>query len=286
MIPLLQRPIPPPSTLLSLLLFCAASTVALSQQPLDTPVQGDSVRIVDTITMGKPVLPADTLPMRDEDGEEIYGVIPLRHFFFPRPLEMWDRQWILGTSLTIIPREVAEEQLRQAPMIDGRVELGLPLNFHLRARLATNVITNYGSLGAGWNVQFGHRLGLGADVELGYWYGFAFFEGFDITAMGVLATPSVSVGFALNEVLMSLQLDAQISAWRRTESNGIDVTQDGNALSSYGAGIFFEQPLVGNRHIAVGIKLNNARQAYQAWLAFATFNKFLLYPEFSLHLLF
>jgi|GEM_PF-6873609 len=260
--------------------FCSAWSQEPSL-PSDT-----ATRTEDTASVVPPpsTIPAPFPGPQREDGT--YGSLPLRHFFFPRPLEVWDRQWLLGVTLTIIPREVAEEELRQAPMLDGRLEFGLPLNFHLRGRLATNVLTTYGSIGLGWNIRIGRRLGLGLDMEAAYWYGFAKFEGFDITAQGALTVPTLSLGFALNEVLLSLQADAQIAVWRRTESNGIDVTQEGNALTAYGLGISVEQPLVGQRHIALGIGMRRARQTYQAWIAFSTFNEFLLYPEFSLHLLF
>ena len=197
---------------------------------------------------------------------------------YPAPLARFEYRGAIGIDLTVLPRLVVEEEVRQNPMIDYRARFGLPWNFSLHGYLGTNVLTTIGALGAGWNLQAGPS-SCGVGAELAYWYGFATFEGFDVTASSWLLRPSASVGVEFERVRLSARGALQIVTARTTQSDGLDVSSQKNQLTGFSLGFVVEQPFFGSTHAAMGMTIHRSRAMYQAWLAFTAFNEYLLYPE-------
>lgn len=199
---------------------------------------------------------------------------------YPAPLDLYEYRGAIGADLTVLPRLVVEEQVRQSPMLDYRARFGLPWGFSLHGFLGTNVLTTVGSLGASWNSKTeSYAFGLGA--ALVYWYGFATFEGFDVTASSWLLRPNASFGVEFERVRLSVHAALQIVTARTTRSNGLDVSNQRNQLTGASLGFVVEQPFFGTTHAAIGMRIYRSRAMYQAWLAFTAFNEYLLYPEFT-----
>jgi len=199
---------------------------------------------------------------------------------YPAPLEPYEYRGAIGVDLTVLPRLVVEEEVRQIPMLDYRARYGLPWNFSLHGYVGTNVLTTIGTVGGSWNLKAG-PIACGARVDLSYWYGFATFEGFDVTASSWLLRPSASIGVEFERVRLATDLSMQIVTARTTRSDGLDVSTDRNHVAGFSIGATVEQPFFGSTHALIGLTIHRSRAMYQAWLAFASFSEYLLYPEFT-----
>ena len=204
------------------------------------------------------------------------------YILFPPEADAYTFSGSIGATTTFVPRPIAEEEIRQIPMLDGNFRYNLPLNFALTGRLGSNYITNLASIGASWNISYG-RLALSVGDYSTLWYGFATMENsFDVSAIGWLNTPHVSLGFAFDEVLITVRAEVLYITARSTRVGDIEILSEKNTFAGGSIGVYTEQPFFRNTHILLGLKINNLSNAYQSWLAFSTFNDRLTYPEFSI----
>lgn len=198
----------------------------------------------------------------------------------PRPIPSGEFRAALGANLTILPRIVAEEELRQVPMLNLELRFGLPLGFAATGRITSNVITNLASAGAEWRGNLG-RFSASASYSVAYWYGFAAFEGFDVDAQSWLTFPAISAGFDFDDFHLSGRAELQFVTFRNSATEGIETGSDQNVIGGYAFTTVLEQPFFGKTSAIIGLKLYYSRSMYQSWLAFSTFNEFLFYPEFQ-----
>lgn len=203
----------------------------------------------------------------------------------PDPYRSGEFHAAAGVSMTAVPRVIVEEEVRSIPVLDFHCRYGLPAGFSIAGRVSTNVITNFAMVTPGWSFEF-DRLSLGVGYGLAYWYGFATFDGFDVTARSWLHFPNASLGIDFEDWMLTIRGDLQVVASRTTETDGTEVSTDQNRVTGYGVGLSIEQPFFGRTHSLISFKLNYSKAMYQAWLAFSTFNDYLVYPEFSFALLF
>jgi len=198
----------------------------------------------------------------------------------PIPIPSGEFRAAVGATITILPRIVAEEELRQVPMLNLELRYGLPLGFSATGRASTNVITNLISAGAEWRGRLG-RFSVGAGYQVAYWYGFAAFEGFDVDAQSWLTFPALTAGFDFDDFHLSGRAELQFITSRSSATEGIETGSDRNALGGYAFTTTLEQPFWGNTSAIIGLKVYYSRSMYQSWLAFSTFNEYLFYPEFQ-----
>lgn len=204
---------------------------------------------------------------------------------YPAGLEYGEFRGLFGVSITILPKILVEDQIRQSPLVTGQLRFGLPLNFSVEGALSTNIIANYVTLGPRWGLDFG-RFAFGLSAKLGYWYGFAPIEGFDIVATSWMNIPGVEFGLRLDEVRTTLRAEALIVTALRITSDDIETRTSKNEVAGYALDFRIEQPFWGNSSTALGLRLNYSKTMYQAWLAFSTLDVYQIYPEFTIALLF
>ncbi|MBL7988742.1 MAG: hypothetical protein JNJ94_11830 [Chlorobi bacterium] len=198
----------------------------------------------------------------------------------PHPIPSGELRTAVGGTITILPRIVVEEELRQVPMLNLELRYGLPLGFAGTGRFSSNVITNLASVGAEWRGRLG-RFSASAGYSVAYWYGFAAFEGFAVDAQSWLTFPAVSAGFDFDDFHLSGRAELQFVTSRSSATEGIETGSDRNALGGYAFTAAIEQPFWGATSAIIGLKVYYSRSMYQSWLAFSTFNEFLFYPEFQ-----
>ena len=204
---------------------------------------------------------------------------------YPGVIAPWTIRSAIGLSVTILPRPIVEEELRQVPMLTAEARIGLPWNLSATGRAGTNVLTTAAGFGAQWSLTLG-RVAFSLGDEQAFWYGFATVDGFDLDAQGWLNFPSVSAGIALDDFILSLKTEAQIVTFQKTVAGTTEVLSSKNTLSGVAFTLAVEQPFWAGQYVKLGAKINYARQMYHAWLAFGTFKEFLTYPEFFVVLIF
>ena len=233
---------------------------------IDSPIVEDSSRI-------------DGSNVEDDEYE------PDDYLHYPAGIPTGEFRGLIGINMTILPQILVEDQIRQSPMLTGQVRYGLPGNFSVDASVTSNIIANFIAIGPRWGLDF-ERFSLGVSARLGYWYGFAPIEGFDIVATSWLNYPGLEIGLRLDDVRATLRAEAQIVTALRITSDAIETSSSKNTIGGYALDIHIEQPFWGDSSTSLGLRLNYSKSMYQAWLAFSTLDVYQVYPEFTIALLF
>lgn len=207
------------------------------------------------------------------------------HLWHPAPIAQGKFQSSAGLLMVMIPRQITEEEIRSIPMADYQCRYGLPANFSLFGRVSSNYLTNSVGIMPQWAYTF-NRLSVGLGYGLSYWFGHVSMDGFNVTASSWLNSPNVFLGLNFIDWMLTVWFDTQIIATRSTKTEGVEVGTDKNSVASYGIGVAIEQPFFGRTSSIMSFKANYAKALYHAWLAFSTFNNYLLYPELTFSLLF
>lgn len=215
------------------------------------------------------------------------GILPAQEdfLFHPESIDAGEIVYGVGLGVTFFPRSVVETEVRQAPLLEMRARYGLPVHFSIEGGIRSNIITNFVDLRGRYAFNLDPVI-LGGSFRIGWWYGFAPFDGFDVTATSWLNYPGVEVGFRRGDVRFGTLVEAQIITFLSIETDGIETEQSTNELGGYSFSFFAEQPFWDHTELALALRLNYSRSMYQAWLAFSASEEYLLYPEVSLHLLF
>jgi hypothetical protein len=209
----------------------------------------------------------------------------LPYISFPRPLEPGDFHYALGASMTIFPRFVVEEEIRQIPMVLVSARYGLPSNFSLTAQFSTIYITNALSAGVMWSSElFG--LHVSFTDEFVYWFGIADLEGFNTNAMGIVNRPGFSAGVEIDNYFVTLRSDLLIPISQHTYFGAASVGRVKPELAGVTTSLTLEQDLWEETSLSFSLRANIARPNYQLWLAFSVQDRWILYPEIQMSLLF
>jgi hypothetical protein len=197
---------------------------------------------------------------------------------YPAPAEPGELIGALGATVTILPRPIAEEEIRQIPMIDAGLRVGLSYGFSALASVSTNVLTTAASASAQWSYRFNnYSIAVGDRQSL--WYGTAKIEGFDATAFGWMNHPYVSIGGDYKELRILLRAELTYVLSRTTRIGDEAVATDANVNAGSAFTLAIEQPFIGETDVSIGFRLHITDSAVQSWLAFSTFRDKLYYPE-------
>ena len=207
------------------------------------------------------------------------------HLYHPEPIEPGSIVSTAGVSITFLPRTLVETEFRQAPLLDLRVRYGLPVQFSLEGGVRTNFFTNFIDLRGRYAFNL-DPVYIGPSLRIGWWYGFAPFEGFDIQAESWMNFPGIDFGLTVDSVRFSATVEAQIISSLTIKTDGITTEQTRNEVGGYSLHLVLEQLFWGETSTAVGLRVNYSKSLYQAWLAFSTFDTYLFYPEFTFGILF
>lgn len=197
---------------------------------------------------------------------------------YPKSLPSGTSNLSLGLAMTIIPRAIVQEGVLPLPMVDVRMRYGLTDHLFLSGHANFVYVTNQVSLGLGWSHSFG-RLSFALEDKVGYWFGFAGFEGFDATAMGLTNYPSITVGVAADNLFLSFQTEALFSISQHTYFGTASVGRINPKLAGFAFTLAAEQALWKDNHVMFGTRIQYALPMYQTWLAFSAFDRWLVFPE-------
>jgi hypothetical protein len=210
----------------------------------------------------------DTLPQ-----PEIPGI------FCPRNPEPGETVFALNLNVTIAPRDVVRDEIRQIPELGLAMRLGLPHHFGLGARLNSNYVANQLSIIPSWSYSFG-SLSFGAYTSASLWLGFAGFTGFNTFAMGFSNAPGITWGFQADDFLVSASVEAITNYWHYTQFGGNVVHRQIAEFEGEAFTFAVEQDAFGNQRINWGLRLEYTTPGYQLWLAFSDTRKRSLTPSF------
>ena len=200
--------------------------------------------------------------------------------FFPYPME--EQAWMvsIGLSLTTPPRDLTEEAAVRAPAFDAHALYGLPSNFYLDGRVFSQVVQNRFSLGGKWAFAAG-RFSFALGYDVAYWFGFLNVGGFDSKARGWENNPNITVGYALDEVLLSVKAEAILTTSYSSFNGENEVASDQGKFSGMAFSFILEQPAWKNTHLSLGFRAAYTKFHWMTWALFSTFDRYLFYPEIT-----
>ncbi|MDT8322557.1 MAG: hypothetical protein RRA94_00495 [Bacteroidota bacterium] len=204
--------------------------------------------------------------------------------YFPAPRGAGDVRTMVGVRLLTLPREIVEEEINKAPALDGAVAIGLRGQTALHAQAILQYVTNHIRVGGKWTHRLGN-FGIGAGYDIGIWFGFADFEGFDNRGNGWTHYPQLLFGYDFGDVLLSLRGEVIWIQAMRTFVGENEIRSTGNRIAGGSLMAVLEQPFWGNTHAALGVRLSLTEFHYQSWFAFSTFERKLLFSELILGIL-
>lgn len=198
--------------------------------------------------------------------------------FYPQNPESGIITYGLNLNITIAPRQVVRDEIRQIPQLAFAMRIGLPGNFGVGIRLAGNYIANQLSLYPSWSYSSG-PFSIAFQNKFSVWLGTADFSGFSTFGMGFSNAPGVILGLRTDEFLLSVRTEFITNYWQYTKF-GSDVAK--RHLSEFEGEVFtfaIEQDAFGGSRINWGIRFNYTRPDYQLWLAFSDTRQRILAPE-------
>ena len=199
--------------------------------------------------------------------------------FYPQNPPSGDIVWGLGLNVTIAPRQVVRDEIRQIPQLAGAMRIGLPANFGVGINLSGNYIANQLSLYPSWSYTSG-AFSIAFQNSISLWLGTADFSGFSTFGMGFSNAPGLTLGLHADEFLLSIRAEFITNYWQYTKF-GTDVVKRRFAQFE-GESITFaiEQDAFGGSRVNWGIRFHYTRPDYQLWLAFSDTRQRILTPEF------
>lgn len=204
--------------------------------------------------------------------------------YFPAPHGSGELRAVAGIRLLTLPREIVEEEINKAPSLDCAAVLGLPGQTALHGQAVLQFVTNHLRLGARWSHRIG-AFGIGAGYDVGLWFGFVEFEGFDNRGNGWTHYPQLSLGYDFGDVLLSLRAEAIWIQAMRSFAGENEIRNTGNRFAGGSLTAVLEQPFWNQTHVALGVRLSLTEFHYQSWFAFSTFERKLLFSELILGVL-
>jgi hypothetical protein len=187
--------------------------------------------------------------------------------------------WGAFLNVTIAPREVVRDQVRQLPQIVGLMRIGLPIGFGVGAKLAGNYIANEFSLTPSWSYSY-RNFSAAIQTSPALWFGFADFTGFSTLGMGFANAPGLNLGLKFDDFLLSAKVEFITNYWQYTKFGTDIVKHTATEFEGEAITLSIEQDAFGGARINWGVRLNYTRPDYQLWLAFSDSRLRTLTPEF------
>jgi len=187
--------------------------------------------------------------------------------------------WGAFLNVTIAPREVVRDQVRQLPQLIGLMRIGLPANFGVAAKLAGNYIANEFSIIPSWYYSY-RNFSAAIQTSPALWFGAADFTGFSTFGMGFANAPAVNLGFKFDDFLLSAKVEFITNYWQYIKFGTDVVKRSVTEFEGEAVTLSIEQDAFGGARINWGMRLNYTRPDYQLWLAFSDSRLRTLTPEF------
>ena len=200
------------------------------------------------------------------------------YILFPKSRTSGEFNYLVGLSITFVPKVIVEEGILQLPMIEFRSKYWLPYNLYLSSKMNFVYLTNQIQAGFGWSYST-DKFSFSVQDHMGYWFGFADFQGFDAFSMGLINYPGISIGYETDDLLLTLGAEAIYSISQHTNFGEASLGRIKPKLSGFIFTLAVEEELWKNNFFVFGTRFQYAVPSYQIWLAFAYSQRWLLYPE-------
>jgi len=176
------------------------------------------------------------------------------------------------------PVEITEAVQVRWPAFDYHTMYGLPHGFVLDGRAAVQVLQNRLSVGPKWVTAVG-PVSISVGWDLAYWFGFLEVAGFDSKAHGWQGNPNISLGYRIGDVAGTVKMEMLNDYSVATYQADIEVSSNSKFNSGAAFSIVLEQPFWKDQYLSLGIRAIYSKFYWETWSLFATFDRYLFYPE-------
>jgi len=202
---------------------------------------------------------------------------------FPASMTPYDWRLSLGYSAIRLPEDVyLEAASLKFPLIKFAAAMGLPENFLLDGKIATQLVSNHFELGGRWVYKFNDQLHADVGYSLAYLYGQLKQFAYDSKISGWFSYPTIAVGYDWGNLALTLR--GTISFINSMQSTSGTTTVD-FALARYNGfhyRITLEQRFYKNTTVGIGFQMNYLKFYYPEWLMFPTFDRYYWMPELQI----
>ncbi len=202
------------------------------------------------------------------------------HPLLYHPQEVPDGAWWNSAGFTAVspPVEITEELQVRWPAFDYHTLYGLPSGFSLDGRAAVQVLQNRLSAGPRWGSTVG-PVSFSVGYDQAFWFGFLDVGGFDSKAHGWEGSPNLSLGYRIGDVAMTLKGEALIEYSIQTYQGDLEVSTNTNRFIGWAFTFAMEQPFYKDQYLTLGFRAMYSKFYWETWSLFATFDRYLFYPE-------
>lgn len=202
---------------------------------------------------------------------------------FPAAMTPYDWRLSLGYASIKMPTDVYLEGASvRFPLIKFAAVMGLPENFLLDGKIATELVTNQFELGGRWVYKFNDQLHADVGYSLAFLYGQLKQFAYDSKISGWTSYPTASIGYDWGNLALTLR--GGISFINSLQSTS-GTTEADFAVERYN-GFYYrvtlEQKFYKNTTIGLGFQMNYMKFYYPEWLMFPTFDRYYWIPEFQM----
>lgn len=205
------------------------------------------------------------------------GKPEVEYINFPRAYEAWDYKFLAGVGITRLPTNIVEEEINTSPVLFGSFRLDIPWDISAELYLASNYISNIGTLSLQLNL-INSYVSFAPGIRGSMWFGHLEMESIKLKSYGMLVKPYISIGIDFGDILFTGTFEVQFSNMYTFSEDSL-LARFNQPRSSYTLRFTLEQPLFRNNWVLLGLGLNYATFYYQSWLSYSALRQYLLYPE-------
>jgi len=202
---------------------------------------------------------------------------------FPGTMTPYDWRLSLGYAAIKLPEDVyLEAASLKFPLIKFAVVMGLPENFLLDGKIATQLVSNHFELGGRWVYNINNQLHLDIGYSLAYLYGQLKEFQYDSKISGWLSYPTAAIGYDFGNLALTFRGGLSFINSMQSTSGTTTVDFAVDRGNGFYYRITLEQRFYKNTTIGIGFQMNYYRFYYPEWLMFPTFDRYYWLPELQI----
>lgn len=215
---------------------------------------------------------------------EVYGQKP-ETLDYPDTMNPWDWRLSLGVSSIAMPEDIVLETASlRWPLIRFAAVMGLPENFILDGKIATEFVTNHFELGGRWVYCFNDELHADAGLTVAYFFGQLKQFEYDTNVNGWFTYPSAAIGYDFGSLTLSLRGTISYVNSLSATSGTVESNFHSNKFNGFFYRLSMEQPFYKNTSIGLAFQMNYLKLYYPEWPLFPAFDRYYWIPEIQIWL--
>ncbi len=204
---------------------------------------------------------------------------------YPDALDQYEWRYSLGVSSIAMPEDIVLETASlRWPLIRFSALMGLPSNFVLDLKLATEFVTNHIEVGGRWVYVFNDELHTDVGVNVAYFFGQLKQFEYDTKVNGWFTYPSAAIGYNFGSLTLSLRGTISFVNSLSSTSGTVESSFHTNQFNGFNYRVSLEQPFYKTTSVGLAFQMNYLKLYYPEWPLFPAFDRYYWIPEIQIWL--